>query len=204
MLAIPDDTRAVLVAQHYIRLKVMLGLRRGDMLRLKPSDFKTDGLRCTLRKTEKTSGVKLFIPWADPKTSQEFTEFKTLIESIKSIKAIKAIKPKRQPEGFLFTAKDGKGFVNEESGRADGFDSLWRRFMAKVIAKTDIDHRIKEKSLRAFVADESGTLEAAAHRLGHTSTTTTERHYRKRARVVLPLVGLGKTKQPNSDSMGQK
>lgn len=197
MLSIPADTRAVSVAQHYVRLKTMVGLRRGDMLRLKLSDFKTDGLRCTLRKTEKTSGVKLFIPWLDPKTGDEFTEFKTLVDSIKTIK------PKRQPDGFLFCAQDGAGYFDEETGRADGFDSLWRRFMAKVIAQTDIDERIKEKSLRAFVADESGTLEAAAHRLGHTSTTTTERHYRKRARVVLPLVGSGKTKQLNTESMGQ-
>jgi len=197
MLGIPADTRAVQLAQHYIRLKLMLGLRRGDMLRLRLSDFKSDGLRCKLRKTEKTSEVKLFIPWVNPKTGREFTEFKTLVESIK------AIKPKRGTDGFLFCAQDGAGYVDEDTGRADGFDSLWRRFMAKVISQTDIDKRIKEKTLRAFVADESGTLEAAAHRLGHTSTTTTERHYRKRARVVLPLVDSGKTKHPVNESMGQ-
>ncbi|MGQ7844450.1 tyrosine-type recombinase/integrase [Granulosicoccus sp. 3-233] len=181
MLSIEPDTRAVLVGQLYTRLKLMLGLRRGDMLRLQFSDFDSEGLRVTLHMTQHTSGVRLFVPFNDPESGETFDEFITLLEEIK------AIPPKRSGSRYLFCTQGGEGFIDEETGRADGFDSLWRRFMSKVIEQTEVATRIKEKSLRAFMADESGTLEQAAHRLGQSNTATTERHYRKRPRVVLPL-----------------
>lgn len=181
MLTIPVDSRSVLIAQHYIRLKLMTGLRRSDLLTLRLSNLKDDGIHCTLRKTDKTSGKKLMFPWVDPHTNEENAEFRELIG------AIKAIPPKRKGDGFLFVSEKGAGFVDERTGRADGFDSLWRRFMTKVMAQSEVTTRIKEKTLRAFVADQADSLEAAKELLGHTSTHTTRRHYRKTADVVNPL-----------------
>ena len=51
-LAIESSYRGVLIANAYMRLKLMTGLRRGDILRLKLSNLKEDGIHVLLNKTE--------------------------------------------------------------------------------------------------------------------------------------------------------
>ena len=52
---------SVLAIQAYIRLKLLTGLRKGDMLRLKISDIKEDGIHITTRKT----GKPVIYEWTD-------------------------------------------------------------------------------------------------------------------------------------------
>jgi len=48
----------------YIHLKLLTGMRRGDMLSIKLSDLKEDGLHVTPRKTQGTTGEKIIIEWS--------------------------------------------------------------------------------------------------------------------------------------------
>jgi len=45
----------VLIANTYIRFKLMTGLRRGDILRLKLSNLRDDGIHVLLNKTTEVS-----------------------------------------------------------------------------------------------------------------------------------------------------
>lgn len=180
MLSLKPTTRNITLVQLYIRLKLATGLRRGDLLTLTLDNIKVDGIHVTLRKTEKTTGKRLVFLFIDPATGQPYGEFKQLIDDILTLKP-------RKSSGFLFTTQSGHGFMNELTGRANGFDTAWRRFNDVLIEKTEIDTRIKEKTLRSFVADESTSLGDAANRLGHSNTATTSKHYRRKADVVTPL-----------------
>jgi hypothetical protein len=51
--------------QAYIRLKLLTGMRRGDLLRLAVADLKKDGIHVTPRKTQGTTGKRLIIRWSD-------------------------------------------------------------------------------------------------------------------------------------------
>jgi len=181
MLSIPPNTRTVRLAQLYVRLKLILGLRRGDLLRLKLSDIREDGIHCELSKTRKSSGVRCTFLWVDDE-GQPVEELRSVIDEILSIP------PRRIGDAFLFTTRQGKGFMNEETGRANGFDTLWQRYMDKVMAQTKIDHRIKEKTLRAYVAITSKSDEDARERLGHTTVATTRKHYLNRKNRQIPAL----------------
>lgn len=180
MLSIPATTRTVRLAQLYTRLKLMLGLRRGDMLRLRLSDLRDDGIHVTPAKTIRSSGVTLIFQWVD-ETGEPIRELAEVVD------AIRALPPRRIGDAFLFTTREGRGFIDETTGRANGFDTLWTRFIDRVLAETPLSERIKEKDLRALVGAESASDEDARHRLGHTSVATTRRHYRRRPRLITPL-----------------
>jgi len=50
---------AIGVVKANIELKLLLGLRQGDMLRLKESDLKEDGIHVTPRKTKGSTTVAM-------------------------------------------------------------------------------------------------------------------------------------------------
>ena len=81
----------------------------------------------------------------------------------------------------LFCTRKGQPYT------PDGFASIWQRWMRKALKETRLDQRSSERSIRTFVGSHSESDQDAADRLGHSSTTTTKRHYRERATVVRPL-----------------
>lgn len=165
--------RGVETCLLYMRLKLMTGLRRIDILGLKLSDLKDDGIHVMPSKTENTTGRRLIIEWTP--------ELWDLIDEIK------AIPPRRIGTATLFITREGKSYLNDER-EANGFDSIWQRFMDKVLERTKVTERFQERDLRAKVASESDTLEEASARLGHSSTEITQRVYRRKPVRVLPLV----------------
>jgi integrase len=60
----------------YIRLKLMTGLRRGDILRLRLPEIREDGIYVQPHKTAKTTGKRIIIEW------DEGDELHSLIDSI--------------------------------------------------------------------------------------------------------------------------
>ena len=84
----------------------------------------------------------------------------------------------------LFCTRNGDPYIKED-GTANAFDSLWQRFMRKVIAKTEVKDRFQEKDLRKKTASEM-SIELAQKLLGHASSETTRRHYRLLAEKVSP------------------
>jgi integrase len=154
---------------NYIRLKLLIGLRRGDMLSIKLSDLKEDGIHVTPRKTANSTGKKMIIEWSD--------ELRLAIDEIKNVrKKINSI--------WLFHTNKGQPYIKED-GTANGFDSIWRRFMNKALKETKLSERFTEHDLRAKVASdiESGH---ATQLLGHRNSSTTEKIYRRKASTVKP------------------
>lgn len=149
----------------YIVLKLLTALRRGDLLRIKNSDLKDDGIHVMTCKT----GKKLIIEWT--------AELKEAVEAAKRARR-KDIVP------WLFCTRNGDCYVKDD-GFANAFDSLWQRFMKKVVTKTNVAVKFQEKDLRKKTASDM-TLQSAKELLGHTSDSTTRRHYRIGADRVYP------------------
>lgn len=173
MLALEPKRKAgsVLVIQAYIRIKLLTGLRRGDMLRLTMSDLKEDGIHVTPEKTKDSSGKSLIYEWTPDLRA--------------AVDAAKAARPRIS--NFLFCNRLGDGYLDEETGRAGGWDSMWRNFVDRVMEETAIKERFTEHDLRAKCASDAETLEHAQQLLAHADSRTTQRVYRRKAERVKPL-----------------
>lgn len=51
------------MVRAYIKLKLLTGLRRSDLLRLTVTDIKHDGIHVQPHKTAKSTGKKLIFEW---------------------------------------------------------------------------------------------------------------------------------------------
>jgi integrase len=119
--------------QAYIRLKPLIGIRRGDMLCLRMSDLGDSGIIVRPHKTMSTkSSVRIF----------EWTP--ALKQAVEQAKAAGAI----DFSPWLFCTSEGEGYFNEDSGQATGWDSMWQRFMTRVLKGTDVKERFTEHDLR--------------------------------------------------------
>lgn len=155
--------------RNYIRLKLLTGLRRGDMLSIKLSDLKEDGVHVTPRKTANSSGKSLIIEWSE--------ELRFAVNEIKSSsKKINSI--------WLFHTNKGQPYIKED-GTANGFDSIWRRFINKALSETKLQERFTEHDLRAKVASDIEENHARCL-LGHTTLDITKRVYRRKPEIVKP------------------
>lgn len=171
-LSIPRRTRYVTdaefqlvyaVAQPMIKvameLAVLTGLRRGDILSLTRGHLTDEGIRVDTAKTGKT----LLIEWSD--TLQDVVD------------AAKQLSP--QVRQHLVANRRGKPYT------PDGFATQWDRAMARAL-KNGLAERFHFHDLRAKSASDD-TLQTASERLGHSSTSTTERYYRRGPQRVRPL-----------------
>jgi integrase len=145
----------VRMVQAYIRLKWLTGMRRGDMLRLQPSrDFQHDGIHVQPNKTANTSGKRTIYAWSD--------ELRAVVAE-----ALAARPGDISPE--LFCNRKGECYLDEEIGRASGFETVWGDFMNRVMAETKITHRFHGYDIRAKTASDADDAEHArtAVALGH-------------------------------------
>lgn len=154
----------------YVNLKLLTGLRRGDMLSLKLSDLKEDGIHVTPRKTQNTTGKKIIIEWS-PDLVQAIADIRGIAKKVGSI--------------WLFHTRTGQPYI-QQGGTANAFDSIWQRFMAKALSETGLVEKFTEHDLRAKVASDT-TIGHAQRLLGHNSQNTTDRIYRRAAEKVKPI-----------------
>ena len=161
---------SVSIIQAYLRIKLLTGLRRGDLLRLTMGDLQDDGIHVTPRKTEKSSGKRIIIDWS--------SELRAAVD------AAKAVRPALSP--YLFCTRKGECHVKAD-GTANGWDSAWQRFMDRLLADTKIEERFTEHDIRAKCASDAETLEHARALLAHADSRTTDRHYRRKPERVKPL-----------------
>lgn len=160
---------SVLAIQAYIRVKLLTGLAQGDLLRLEPGrHFKDDGIHVTRHKTGKRSVYE----WSD--------ELRHAVELAKAARPVD-ISP------FLFCNKLGQGYIDESTGEARGWRSMWQRFMDRLLAETKITVRYTEHDLRAKVASDAESLERARALLQHADARTTDAIYRRRPERVRPV-----------------
>lgn len=166
---------SVLAIQAYMRLKLMTGLARGDLLRLTAADLRDDGIHVQRHKTAGSTGKRTVYAWTP--------------ELRAAVDAAKAARPRLSP--FLFCNRDGRGYIDETTGEAHGWDSMWQRFMDRVLRETEVKERFTEHDLRAKCASDADSLERARALLQHADSRTTARHYRRKPERVEPLKGLG-------------
>lgn len=65
------------------------------------------------------------------------------------------------------------------------FDSIWQRFISKVLDNTGLKEKFTEHDLRAKVASDA-SLDHAQKLLEHASPTTTLKVYRRKAELIKP------------------
>ena len=165
---------SVLAIQAYIRIKLMTGLARGDLLRLQPAvHFKEDGMHIQRHKTAASTGKRTIYEWTH--------------ELRDAVELAKAVRPSLSHH--LFAKRDGHGYIDEETGEAHGWDSMWQRFMDRVLAETKVTQRFTEHDLRAKCASDAESLEHARALLSHADARTTNAIYRRKPERVRPLSG---------------
>lgn len=163
-----------LAVQAYIQLKIITGMDRGDLLRLKMSDIKTDGLHNQRHKTKNSSGKRTIYQWTPV--------LKAAIERAKEVRPV--LSP------WLFCKRNGECYYDESTGRADGWDSMWQRFMEKLLKETLVNEPFTEHDLRAKAGSDAPTLDRARGLLAHADPRTTDRIYRRKPELVTPLEGI--------------
>lgn len=162
---------SVLMIQAYIRLKLLTGLSRGDLLRLRLDDhIREDGIHVQRHKTKNKTGKRTIY------TFEQVPERKDVIEEIKRVRP--ALSP------FLFCNRRGEGYLNEKTGDANGFKSMWWHFMDRVLAETQVKERFTEHDLRAKAGSDAESLEKARALLQHADARTTMVVYRRKPERV--------------------
>jgi integrase len=164
---------SVLAVQAYIRLKLLTGMSRGDLLRLKPAtQFKDDGIHVQRNKTKKSSGKRTIYEWTE--------------ELRKAVQIAAEARPAANAE-YLFCNRHGEGYVDADTGTAKGWDSLWQGFVDRVLKETKVTQRFTEHDLRAKVASDAESLDRARALLAHVDARLTERFYRRKPERVRPM-----------------
>jgi integrase len=147
----------------YVDLKYMTGARKQSLLALTLSDWNPQrGLRVWM---EKTQSAVIFDPVG------------TLPSLVATILALK--RPVRATA--MFSTRSGEPYTS------DGFDSIWKRRMAKFVA--DGHERFREHDIRGkFATDYEDTGRSAQQALGHKNRKTTDIYVKAKKVVrVAPL-----------------
>lgn len=163
---------SVLMIQAYLRLKLLTGMAQGDLLRLQLSQLQDDGIHNQRHKTLASTGKRTVYSWSE--------------ELRAAVKAAMEARPNRHSD-FLFCTREGKSYVNEDTGQSPGWKSMWQRFMKRVIDETKVTKHFTEHDLRAKVASDADSLDHARSLLAHADSRTTQRIYRRKAEVVKPM-----------------
>lgn len=155
----------------YIRLKLLTGRRRSEILRLSADDLTDDGVRFTLTKTKRKTGIRTIItPWSD-----------ALRAAVNDAKAARPVDIAR----WLFCTRKGKPYITEDA-KTRAFDSLWQRFMRGMVKAKVLKQGFHEHDLRAKAGTDVGSIERAQKLLQHADQRTTNTIYRRKPEIVEP------------------
>jgi integrase len=164
---------SILAIQAYIRIKLLTGMSRGDLLRLQPArQFLDDGIHIQRHKTRGSSGKRTIYEWTP--------ELEDAVALAKAARPVD-ISP------YLFCNRKGEPYFDESTGEAHGWESMWQRFMRRVFTETEVRERFTEHDLRAKAASDASSLEHARALLSHADSRVTDRVYRRRPERVKPL-----------------
>jgi hypothetical protein len=164
---------SVSVIQPYIRIKLLTGLSQSDMLRLNPArQFKDDGIHIQRHKTAEDVGKRTIYEWTP--------ELRAAVQDAMMYRPVH-ISP------FLFCNNRGEGYIDETTGKPSGWNSMWQRFMRRVLKETKVEERFTEHDLRAKCASDANSLEHARALLSHIDSRTTNKIYRRKPERVTPV-----------------
>lgn len=158
--------------QAYIRLKILTGMAQGDMLRLRCDDLKEDGIHIQRHKTKNSTGKRTIYTWTP-----------ALMDAVEQAKAARPV----HISPFLFCNRRGESYVNEATGEAQGFQSIWQRFMKRVLAETAVKERFTEHDMRAKAASDADNAEHARALMSHADSKITQRVYMRKPETVRPI-----------------
>ena len=165
------------MCQAYVRLKLLTGLRMTDLLNLQPSDIKEDGIHVKASKTQNSSGVRQIFTWLDKDGND--TGRRAAVDMCLAARPVD-IAP------YLFCTDEGTSYIDSKGGTTS-FNSVWQRFMTRVLKDTKVTQRFAERDLRAKVAtdaEEKESLERARKLLGHVDGRVTKKWYMRKAEIV--------------------
>jgi len=151
----------------YMEFKLLTGLRKKDILAIKREHLTEQGIEVVTSKT----GKPIIIAW-----SEALTEV---------VERAKRLRCKNQNtlrfSQHLFCTRKGTAYT------PDGFSTNWQRQMNKALELGVLKDRFTEHDIRAKAGSDSKTLSDASALLGHESTKTTQRSYRRKVTVIKPL-----------------
>jgi integrase len=158
---------SVLAIQAYIRCKLITGLRKSDLLRLRVADAKDDGIHIETSKGRKP----VIFAWTD-----------ALRHAWEDALAARSI----DIAPWLFCTKSGEPYIDAVTGTYSGFDSIWQRFMERLLNDTKVEERFTEHDLRAKVGSDAESAKRAQELLTHADERITRRVYRRKPEVIKP------------------
>ena len=144
--------------QKAMDISLLTGLRQGDILRLKRSDIRQDGL---LVETGKTGKKLLF----------------TLTDELKD--ALNARLPSKVGTMWIIHNRDGQRYTSS------GFQTQWGKYIRAAVASGVIPEEVRFafKDIRAKAASDGND----DNLLGHESKRTLYRHYKRKPLKVTPI-----------------
>lgn len=156
----------------YIDLKVAIGLRRSDMLKLSRSMIREDGLRVKQGKTQRA----LLFRFVDDGGNS--TGLRELLDDVLQL-------PRKVGSLYLFCRRDGKPYS------PGAFTEGWRRLMGKYAkARGEPFHEHDLRATSGTEMEEARGMGEARKLLGHTMEATTRRYTgRRKVEQVTPLKG---------------
>lgn len=148
---------------------MLTGLRKTDLLQIKMSDIKDDGLHIKISKT----GKSIIYNWTD--------DLRNAVEHAKKCRPVD-ISP------HLFCNKRGASYINER-GQYSGFNSIWRRFMTRALEETKLETKFTDHDIRAKVGSDAIDTARASKILADADADakTTERSYRRKPVKLDPV-----------------
>lgn len=153
----------------YIPLKIVTGVRQGDLLKIMLSDITSNGIYIKQGKT----GKKQTIPLTD--------EVREIIRDIKIINSEKNISSM-----YLFCGRKG------EQVTSTSFRQQWRKSMLRAIASGQLKERFTEHDLRALHATLADEQDIDAQKnLAHDDAKTTRIYLRSKKSIVIEPVAWG-------------
>jgi integrase len=158
----------------YLKLKLLTGLRRGDLLKLRMTDIQEDGIHVQPSKTRHSTGKRVIFSWTNDKGEDNGR----LAAKDEALAARPCISP------YLFCKRNGEGYINPVDDECHGWDSMWQRFMDRVLKETKVTERFTEHDLRAKAGSDAESVELAQKLLTHASVSTTKRIYRRKPEIV--------------------
>jgi integrase len=159
---------SVRMIQAYLRVKLLTGRRKKELLTLRMNDVQADGLHFRLAKDKVNRNV--VIEWSE--------ELKAAVDD--AVLARPILSP------YLFCTRDGECYYHD-NGKTPAWNSMWQRFMDRVLKETKIAERFTEHDLRAKAGSDAESLERARQLLAHTTAGTTQRVYRRKPETIKPL-----------------
>ena len=153
------------IIKAYIRLAILTGLRKKDLLTLKAENMKEDGIHITTSKT----GKRIVIKWNDLLRQEIENTFKLRPVDISP---------------WLFCTRKGECYYNQDKAHSYGFNSIWQRFLTSAVKNTQLQERFTLHDLRAKCASDIADEKHVQRLLAHSNIGITRKAYRRKPEEV--------------------